>query len=69
MNIRRRFRHSRILVKSGVRLVVACLVLIVVALYFKMIWLMETAAIVAVLVGVFTLVEYWFFRQFKLKKR
>ncbi|AZS51159.1 hypothetical protein DM558_10420 [Entomomonas moraniae] len=69
MKISRRIRRSRLLVKSGIRLVVACLVLIVVALGFKMIWLMETAAIVAILVAIFTLLEYWSFRQFKLKRR
>ncbi|AWM79204.1 hypothetical protein DKL61_01870 [Gammaproteobacteria bacterium ESL0073] len=69
MKISRRIRRSRLLVKSGIRLVVACLVLIVVALCFKMIWLMETAAIVAILVAIFTLLEYWSFRQFKLKRR
>ncbi len=69
MKISRRIRRSRVLVKSGIRLVVACLVLIVIAVCFKMVWLMETATIVAILVAIFTMIEYWSFRQFKFKRR
>lgn len=69
MKIGRRVRRSRLLITSGIRLVIVCLVLIVVALIFKMIWLMETAAIVAILVSIFTAFEYWSVRRFKPRKR
>lgn len=65
----RRFRRSKLLITSGIRLIVICLVLIVVALFFNMVWLMETAAIVAILIAIFTFVEYWSIRRFKMKRR
>ncbi|MFD1260699.1 hypothetical protein [Entomomonas asaccharolytica] len=69
MKIGRRVRRSRLLITSGIRLVIVCLVLIVVALFFNMIWLMETAAIVAILVAIFTAFEYWSVKRLKLRKR
>lgn len=69
MKIGRRVRRSRLLITSGIRLVIVCLVLIVVALFFNMVWLMETAAIVAILVAIFTAFEYWSVKRFKPRKR
>lgn len=69
MKIGRRTKRSRVLIISGIQLVLVCLIVIVVASLFKMVWLMETAAIVAILVAVFTFVEYWNIRRFKLKRR
>lgn len=69
MKINQRVKRSRILIISGIQLVLVCLIVIVVASLFNMVWLMETAGIVAILVAIFTFVEYWNMKRFKLKKR
>lgn len=69
MKISRRIRRSRFLITSGIELVVACVLVFFVALFFDLVWLMETAAIVAILVALFTLFEYWSVRRMRLRRR
>ena len=58
MSIGRRVKHSRRIIISGVQLAILSAVIAFIAWFFGVIWLAETACIVAILVALFTLLEY-----------
>lgn len=58
MSIGRRIKHSRLIIISGIQLAILSGVIATIAWFFDIIWLAETACIVAVLVAIFTMCEY-----------
>lgn len=67
MSISRRIKHSRLIIISGVQLAILSGFIAVAAWCFGIIWLAETASIVAILIAFFTLFEYILLR-IKAKK-
>lgn len=67
MTVGRRIKRSRLLISTGIQLIIVCLVIILIGSFFEMKWLIETSSIVAILVAIFTLFEYWHVKR--LKKR
>lgn len=68
MKARRQIKRSKLLIRSGVQLIVICLVIIIVAAFFNTIWLLETFVIVAILVTLFIGFEYWSLKRY-LRRR
>lgn len=68
MRMSQRVKRSRLLIQSGIQLIIVCLIIIMIASFFNMMWLIETTAIVAILVALFTLFEYWNVKRYKKRK-
>lgn len=67
MTVDRRIKHSRLLIITGIELIITCLIIIIIGTFLKMVWLIETAAIVAILLAIFIFSEFWNVKR--LKKR
>lgn len=65
MTVGRRIKRSRLLITTGIQLIIVCLIIILMGALSKLVWLIETAAIVAILVAIFTLFEYWNVKRLK----
>lgn len=65
MTVGRRLKRSRLLITTGIQLIIACLVIILIGAFSHLVWLVETSAIVAILIAIFTLFEYWNVKRFK----
>lgn len=67
MTVDRRIKHSRLLIITGIELIITCLIIIIIGTFLNMVWLIETAAIVAILLAIFIFSEFWNVKR--LKKR
>lgn len=67
MTVDRRIKHSRLLIITGIELIITCLIIIIIGAFLKMVWLIETATIVAILLAIFIFSEFWNVKR--LKKR
>ena len=65
MTVDRRIKHSRLLIITGIELIITCLIIIIIGAFLKMVWLIETAAIVAILLDIFIFSEFWNVKRLK----